>query len=361
MPQDITVYTDMLGRQYKTKYADDTYTETFYNSKGQAVKQVSPAGRITLIEYDSRGRVYRSAVDMNQNSVIDGDDEITQYTYSFGTHSGKTVSVSTVTRIVNTNSKVLSVSETTLDGLESWTTSNGLVTHSLTERLGSGQLKSTVEYPNGSKTVTTTKYGLTDTVENFQLDGTTAGNVIEYEYDEFDRPYRITEKYGETIINQTVYSNYNANGQALTVTTNGRATTYVYDNMGRMTSQTKPGSRTVTYTYKDTGELDTVDGADTYKQAYVYDSQGRMHTLTTYKDANTPQVTTWNYNNRGFMTSKVYADSKGIGYTYTADGQLASRTWARTSSGSPLVTGYTYDNAGRQLAIDYSDTTPDIT
>ena len=76
---------------------------------------------------------------------------------------------------------------------------------------------------------------------------------------------------------------------------------------------------------------------------------------------NTPQVTTWNYNNRGFMTSKVYADSKGTGYTYTADGQLASRTWARTSSGSPLVTGYTYDNAGRQLAIDYSDTTPDIT
>ena len=355
MPQDITSYSDMLGRQYKTVYADATYTETFYNSKGQPVKVVSPSGKIRITEYDGRGRIYRSAVDMNLNGIIDGNDEITQYTYAFGTKNSKTVSVSTVTRIVNTNSKVLSVTETTLDGLESWTTVNGLVTHSLTERLGNGQIKATVEYPDNSKSITYSTHGLTTKVESYNPDAS-AGNVVEYVYDEFDRVTTITEKYGETVINEIVNSNFTANGQPLAVTTNDKTTTYVYDNMGRRTSVTLPGGRTVNYTYKDTGELATVDGAETYKQSYNYDSQGRMHTLTTYKNASTPQVTTWNYNNRGFMTSKVYADNKGTTYTYNADGQLATRVWARG-----ITTSYTYDNAGRQLTVDYSDTTPDIT
>lgn len=356
MPANITTYSDMLGRQYKTVFADSTYTETFYNSKGQAVKQVSPAGKITLTEYDILGRVYRSAIDMDQDGVINNNDEITQYTYAYGTKNSKTVSVTTVTRIVGANSKVLSVSETTLDGMESWSTVNGLVTHSLTERPAAGQLKTTVEYSDGSKTVTYNTNGLTTKVESFQLDGTTAGNVVEYTYDEFDRLEKVTEKFGATVINEVVNSNYNANGQPLTVTTNGRATTYTYDNMGRRTSVTLPGSRTVTYTYKNTGELATVDGAETYKQSYNYDSQGRMSTLTTYKTPTAPQDTNWGYNNRGFMTSKTYADGKGTTYTYNDDGQLATRVWNRG-----ITTSYSYDNAGRQLGIDYSDTTPDIT
>ena len=122
------------------------------------------------------------------------------------------------------------------------------------------------------------------------------------------------------------------------------------------TRETLPGSRTVTYTYKNTGELATVDGAETYKQSYDYDSQGRMSTLSTYKTPTVPQDTTWAYNNRGFMTSKTYADGKGTTYTYTDDGELATRVWDRG-----ITTTYSYDNAGRQTGIDYSDTTPDIT
>ena len=122
------------------------------------------------------------------------------------------------------------------------------------------------------------------------------------------------------------------------------------------TRETLPGSRTVTYTYKNTGELATVDGAETYKQSYDYDSQGRMSTLSTYKTPTVPQNTTWAYNNRGFMTSKTYADGKGTTYTYTDDGELATRVWDRG-----ITTTYSYDNAGRQTGVDYSDSTPDIT
>lgn len=83
-----------------------------------------------------------------------------------------------------------------------------------------------------------------------------------------------------------------------------------------------------------------------------------MLTLTTYKEyPNSPEVTTWNYDpQRGFMTSKVYADGKGTAYTYNEDGQILSRVWARG-----ITTAYSYDILGRLAGVDYSDGTPDIT
>ena len=55
------------------------------------------------------------------------------------------------------------------------------------------------------------------------------------------------------------------------------------------------------------------------------------------------------------MTNKLYADGIGPVYTYTPDGKLASRTWARG-----ITTTYSYTNTGEMIEIDYSDTTPDV-
>jgi YD repeat-containing protein len=354
MPADVTTYTDMLGRQFKTVYADGTYSQNYYNSKGQVYKQVSPGGMINLTEYDALGRVYRNAVDMNRNGVIDANDEITVYAYSYSTRNGKNVSVSTVSRVVGTDSKVLSVSENSVDGLDAWVTVNGLTSHTSVSYNGNGNVQTTATNPDGSSSITTSVYGKTITVQQYNNDNT-PGNLVTYTYDEFNRVASITETYGATTVNSTVYSDYNANGQPGTVTVNGRATTYVYDNMGRRTSVTSPGGRSIYYEYYPTGELKKIHGADTYTQVYAYDALGRMSTLTTYKDASTPQITSWVYNNRGFMTGKNYADGNGVAYDYNADGQLTLRTWARG-----ITTAYTYDNAGRQTGIDYSDFTPDV-
>ena len=46
-----------------------------------------------------------------------------------------------------------------------------------------------------------------------------------------------------------------------------------------------------------------------------------------------------------------------MNYSYTVDGKLASRTWARG-----IVTNYSYNAAtGELLNVDYADATPDIT
>ena len=146
----------------------------------------------------------------------------------------------------------------------------------------------------------------------------------------------------------------------LTQTVNGQTTSFEYDNMGRQTKVTAPGNVVTNTTYYPTGEVKRVDGA-TYPVEYTYNGLGMQATLKTFKDADTPQVTTWSYNNRGQMTAKTYADNSSVTYTYNGDGQLLTRTWARQVNGAPLVTTYSYDAAGRQTGYSYSDgVTPSV-
>ena len=152
-----------------------------------------------------------------------------------------------------------------------------------------------------------------------------------------------------------------ANGMVLTQTVNGQTTSFEYDNMGRQTKVTAPGNVVTNTAYYLTGEIRRIDGA-TYPVEYTYNGLGNQATLTTFKDADTPQQTSWSYNSRGRMIAKTYADNSSVVYTYNGDGQLLTRTWARQANGAPLVTSYTYDAAGRQTGYSYSDgTTPAVT
>ena len=144
------------------------------------------------------------------------------------------------------------------------------------------------------------------------------------------------------------------NKRELTQTVNGQTTSFEYDNMGRQTKVTAPGNVVTNTTYYPTGEVKRVDGA-TYPVEYTYNGLGMQATLKTFKDADTPQVTSWSYNNRGQMTAKTYADNSSVTYTYNGDGQLLTRTWARD-----IVATYTYDAAGRMTGLSYSDNTPSI-
>ena len=70
----------------------------------------------------------------------------------------------------------------------------------------------------------------------------------------------------------------------------------------------------------------------TYPVAYAYDAYGRMTAMNTFRDEamQNGDTTTWLYHEpTGLLTNKVYADGKGPSYTYTSDGKLATRTWAR--------------------------------
>ena len=124
---------------------------------------------------------------------------------------------------------------------------------------------------------------------------------------------------------------------------------------GRQTKVTAPGNFVTNTAYYLTGEIRRIDGA-TYPVEYTYNGLGNQAMMTTFKDADTPQQTSWSYNSRGQMIAKTYADNSSVTYTYNGDGQLLTRTWARG-----VVTTYTYDAAGRMTNQSYSDDTPSIT
>ena len=80
--------------------------------------------------------------------------------------------------------------------------------------------------------------------------------------------------------------------------------------------------------------------------------------MTTYRNeaSGIGDTTTWTYDEAsGVLLSKTYTDGKGLAYTYTDDGRLATRTNARG-----IVTTYAYDAWGQLLSVDYADATPDI-
>ena len=292
LPQNQTVYTDLLGRQYKTVYADGTEALQYYNNKNQVIKSVSPAGRVTLYEYDGLGRQTKQAVDMNGNGEIDAADLVTSTAYSYGTESGKTVSITTVTQSQGENSKVTAIEKQSLDGLEQWSTdAAGLTTHIKQERLGNGITRQTQTNPDGTGVVTNMQNDTVTSVQQMNSDGTT-GNVTTYTYDEYNRNTGTVEKAGETVVN-TVSMTYDAAGQILSQTVNGQTTTYAYDIVNRLRTTTLPGNRVIVEESWPTGELKRLSGADTYTQEWTWDPVwGTQATLTTWKEDAIPQVTT---------------------------------------------------------------------
>ncbi|MDZ4816842.1 MAG: hypothetical protein SGI71_11320 [Verrucomicrobiota bacterium] len=126
-----------------------------------------------------------------------------------------------------------------------------------------------------------------------------------------------------------------------------------------VTGTVNPDNTTATNLYLPTGELSRTWGSRVYPVDYTYENQGRLKTLTTYRDfvGNAGKdVTTWNYaTNSSRLASKVYADGKSVGYTYTDGGRVLTRKWVRN-----LTTSYEYHPDGMMKTTSYSDSTPAV-
>ena len=368
-------YTDMLGRAYKTVYSSASGTpasQSIYNSLGQLAKQIDPDGVTTLYQYNARGQVAYSAVDMNANGVIDfgGLDRITG-TVSDVVSNGYNLYVNrTRTYVWEANNSAISnlvaMAETSVDGLQNWNivynNGVGLTNYSQTTYVpSSGLTVVTGVAPDGSASVSTSVYGQLMSVvrsdaKGGQIGGTTFG------YDAQGRQNVATDaRNGSTV------SFFNNNDQVTAALTpspdgvqGGQLTTNLLDSLGRVIKTILPDGTGVTNVYAPSGLLTNNFGSRTYATADGYDYAGRMQTLTTWTNAATKAgaaVTAWNYDGyRGFLTNKAYADGKGPNYAYTAAGRLQSRTWARGTN-----TAYGYNVAGDLSGVSYSDATPGMT
>ena len=171
--------------------------------------------------------------------------------------------------------------------------------------------------------------------------------------DALGRPIATTDGRGNTT---TVA--YNALGDRESATdAAGNTTCYAYDAFGRNIAITNALGIATIYGY-DARSNKTYEGGGTYPVTYAYDAYNVMTNMTTYRAEGSldGDTTSWEYDEAtGLLLAKTYADGKGPSYTYTPNGNLATRTWARG-----IVTTYSYDGWNNLTNTVYSDGTPSI-
>lgn len=356
-------FTDIAGRAFKTVYPDSAYTQSYYNNAGQLWKQRDADGVVTLHAYNAEGQMEYTALDMDRNDTIDfaGIDRITHtvrdVVAAHSTNVRRTRSYAW-TENSSTNSLLTSTVESAVDGTRTWQTAFGLTSQSVS--LCGGSCAATNIAPDGSYTTTLKTDGYLTSVTRYDSQGTQLGATT-FTYDEHGRQKTVTDAR-----NGTTTFIYDDADRRVSVTTpipasgqSSQTTTTYYDDLGRVWKTVQPDGTSVTNEYHLTMEPKKTYGSRVYPEERGYDYSGRMKTLKTWQNFSTDTgaaVTTWNYHtNRGWLTSKQYADSQGPSYSYSAAGRLTSRTWARG-----VVTTNTYDYAGQLATVDYSDSTPDV-
>ena len=124
-------------------------------------------------------------------------------------------------------------------------------------------------------------------------------------------------------------------GRATSTTVAGITTSRTYDTVGRVTSTTDALSHTTTYVWTDLGRLSSITSPDPDGVGPLTASQATF---------------VWDWTGR--MLSQTGADGNTVQLAYDAAGNLASRTLVDPDGSGPLtdvVTSWTYDALGRQL------------
>ena len=352
-PEWTRTHTDLLGRTFRVDYPNNATSQSLYNNLGQLWRQVDPDGVATLYQYNARGEVEFTAVDLNQNGAIDlaGTDRVTRTVRSVGASTlwPGLAARRTETWVWNTDGAdtptLASASEVSVDGLRSAQISFGLTNWSQRACLGNGQCVTTNTAPDGSYTVTLQQGSRLLSQTRFDSLNSQLSS-LNYSYDSHGRRAAVTDARNGT----TIYA-YDSGDRVVSVTTpapgsaggppapsggspDGRQTTTTrFDALGRAWKTLQPDGSSVTNEFHSTGELKKTSGSRTYPVEYTHDHAGRMKTLKTWQHFASDTgaaVTTWNYDSqRGFLLVKLYADGQGPTYTYTAAGRLATHLGAR--------------------------------
>jgi RHS repeat-associated protein len=351
---------DLVGRIKTTERPGSATASRHYNNKNQLVKTVDADGVTTLLTYDDRGRLYRAALDMDRDGVmdLDGTDRITEVTSSVTTRTGGRVvrraSVKVWTTLNDANAtEVVTTTDEAVDGLDVWTLAGNLETHTQTAYAGGGgDWTRTTTYADGSTAKDTYVDGRLFSEErrgagNTLIEGTT------YDYDARGRVKQLVDArggitditYGTGDRVQTVTGPSPGDGNPRPVLT------YGYDAAGRVNTVADVAGGVSTTVFNLNGTVQSIGGNREYAISYTYTSQGRLETMTTATG-----TTTWEYHSgSGLPWKKYQAGVLAWTQTHSAAGRLATSTNARN-----ITTTYGRDNAGVLSGKDFSDATADI-
>ena len=353
-------YENMLGQVVKEERSGFKgavlATTHAYDSLGRLVSTVADCEPTTEYAYDAFGN--RIATTRNADNQWRKDETISSLVLSDATvwlTQTNIVSCSdtAIAPLVTSSAAQLTGLTVSLPSRSRSTDIRGNVTvNELLVDLPFVTSRQTVPYAT-NKPQTISRYG----IELQTVSVSSVTNTIAYDY--LGRQISNTDGRGNT-----TRVEYNVLGQrSASVDALGNSTTYTYDQFGNLASVINPLGNAIIYEYDLRGRK-TYEGGATYPVRYTYDVFGNKTTMMTYRregrgngeEGSVGDTTTWLYDEAsGVMTNKVYADGKGPSYSYSPDGRLSQRIWARG-----IITDYSYDGWGNLTNTVYSDNTPTV-
>lgn len=369
---------------YNPAYPDrNVTTETAYDGLGSVVKSIDPIGKATYTCYDGQRRTIKAVLNPSVSSPCGSytpssntdQDLITLTTYDAdGNRKTSTDPLSKVTNYA-------------YDGVNRLASETDPLTHATS--YGYDVLGNRVSMTDAKTVATSYEFDalarLTAVVENYKpgFNPDQETNVrTEYTYDGlgnrktikdartyvtsfgYDALSRLTSE-TDPLTHVTTYGFDGVGNRTSLLDTNGTTTTFGYDALNRPTGIVYPApDPAVTFTYDAAGNRHTmVDGMGTTQ--WAYDALNRAISITDPMSG----VVGYGYDGAGHRTSLTYPDTKHVGYSYDLAGRLhvvtdwdtlqttytfdkASRPSTTTLPNS-VVSTYSFDDAGRLTGISH--------
>jgi RHS repeat-associated protein len=396
-PRTVTTTIDWLDRTIKIETpSNNRVLETIYdyNRSGQLYRKRVTSGGATLIsnqlfEYDDYGVVVRAGLDVDNSGSLT-PASLDRYTESeskfeksdtswfvagtnrtFFKENDGTATATSIKREKLTGFQVNGSERTVEEIQETDISGNTTIATKVVDR----KAKKSIERIDSP-------FSTTDAVNikiNGLLQSTTPASPqlpTTFTYDALGRAVTISSP--DTGRTTKVYSP--VTGQLISVTEGLSTITFEYypaghQNAGLLKSQSNSENKRTYFAYNRLGELTRTWGEAAYPVEYIYDGYGQRRELRTFRtgsgwnsitwpeSATGPvDITRWEYDEAtGLITKKTDAAGRAQAFKYDDLGRLTERRSARTFSGSPVTTTYSYHPAKGDLTnIDYSDNTTDL-
>ncbi len=156
-----------------------------------------------------------------------------------------------------------------------------------------------------------------------------------------------TGTYGSGTLYAAASYSYRYDNQVITVLDPGNhQTTYTYDFLGRPTYVQYPDSSSVSYSYDDTNNKVTFTNGRGYDKIYWFDWLSQLVKVEEEYTTNLFAVTTYQYNDLGYLTSFTDAEGRTTTFDYGSLFGLTRKTFPDLS-----YEEYAYDNAGNLISF----------
>lgn len=337
-------YFDLMGRVIKEKLPGNTNSfRAEYNLTGEPVKSTDANGLAEWIQYDSfrnktritdhQGNVTKFEYDVLGNAVkkTDPEDHVTEYAHD------------RMNRVVFQKEEKNKITRIEFDANGNHTKIIDAAGNETRFEYDALDRRTAHIFPDQKKY--TYEYDATTNVLEIT---TPRGKTISQTFDLMDRVKT------KTYENNDVVYTYNANGDALRVeqTTDSKqwTTAYTYDALQRMTSTTfqfpDREARTVSYDYDKRGARTQMTTPTDRTVDYTIDPKGQITRIqSTLKT--TPVSATFTYDEAGRTTAKNYSNNTARSYYYDTLNRITASSWHHTTRDRELlVHEYTYSKTG---------------